>query len=53
MHQIAQKTQVFPEYLIVAENTRSWEGFESVEDVEGDRGGMHSHLRRIYKNNIC
>lgn len=49
MHQIAKKAQVFPELLIVAKNTRSWNGFEKVEDVEGENGGMHSHLREIYK----
>ena len=48
MHQIAEQTQIFPDWLIVGETTDVWDGFDIVEDVKGDFGGMHSQQRKLY-----
>ncbi len=49
LEQIAIRAGVFPEYLFVAENTEPWSGYVRVPDVEGSRGGMHGHLRHLYR----
>ncbi len=49
LERIAQRTNVVTRFLLVADNTEAWEGFERVPDVDGDRGGMHGHRRFIYE----
>lgn len=49
LERIAQRCNVFPELLLVAEHTQAWEGFERVPDVERDRGGMHNERRYLYE----
>lgn len=49
LQRIATDCKVIPQWLLVAENTDAWEGFERVPDVDGDHGGMHGHLRFLYE----
>jgi hypothetical protein len=49
LHQIASECNVFPRWLLVADNTYPWEGFVKVPDVDGNAGGMHNTLRFLYE----
>ena len=49
MEQIAQATQVLPEWLIVGPHTETWPGYQRVDGVESDRGGMHQDQRSLYR----
>jgi hypothetical protein len=46
---IARRCHAVPQWLLVAENTQPWEGFERVPEVDGDPGGMHNTLRFLYQ----
>lgn len=48
LERIAGSCRVFPQWMLVAENTRPWCGFERVPDVAGERGGMHNNLRFLH-----
>lgn len=48
LERIAIGSRVLPSWLLVAENTRAWLGFERVPEVDGDRGGQHAMLRFLY-----
>jgi hypothetical protein len=48
LERIARRCNVVPRWLLVAENTDPWHGFQRV-DVDGDPGGMHHHLRFLYE----
>lgn len=48
LERIAQRCEVLPELLLVAEYTEAWKGFERVPGVERDRGGMHNERRCLY-----
>lgn len=50
LERLARNTGVFPDWLLVADNTGAWEGFEQVPDIDCDHGGMHAHARCLYKN---
>lgn len=45
---VASRCNVFPEFLVVAENTKPWKGYSQVKDIEPDMGGR-SHNRYLYK----
>jgi hypothetical protein len=49
LERIATDCDVVPPWLLIAENTDPWVGFERVPDVDGDRGGMHAHLRFLHE----
>ena len=49
MERIAITTGVFPEYLLVAENTSPWDGYVKVPGIDGSRGGMHHRMRHLYQ----
>lgn len=49
LERIAVRCRVIPRWLLVAENTDPWAGFERVPGVEGDSGGMNHHLRFLYE----
>lgn len=49
LERIAERCEVVPQWLLVADNTRPWKGFERVPNVDCDRGGMHNHLRCLYR----
>ncbi|MBI3147470.1 MAG: hypothetical protein HYZ17_03035 [Betaproteobacteria bacterium] len=51
LERIAQRCGVFPEFLLVAEYTQAWTGFERVPAVERDRGGMHNERRYLFAQN--
>lgn len=38
-----------PPWILVADNTRVWDGYRKVEDVEGDPGGQRHHVRFLYR----
>lgn len=46
---IASRCNALPRWLVVAEHTRAWHGFERVPGVNGKRGGMHNTLRFLYE----
>jgi len=48
LERIARRARVFPDWLLVAENTRAWEAFEQVPGVDGEPGGMHATPRFLY-----
>jgi len=47
LERIAQRTNTFPEMLLVANNTVPWEGYERVE-ARGECGGMGHFVRHLY-----
>jgi hypothetical protein len=49
LEHVAMLCNVIPRWLLVAENTQSWEGFERVPGVGEDRGGEHATLRFLYE----
>ena len=49
LERLAARCNVIPQWLLVAENTEPWAGFGRAPRVEGDRGGMHAHLRFLYQ----
>ena len=49
LERIATRCNVFPRWLLVADNTDPWLGFARVNNVDGDRGGMHNMLRYLYE----
>jgi hypothetical protein len=46
---IAKTCNVFPNLLLVAQNSKPWISFNRIPEVDGDCGGMHGHLRFLYK----
>lgn len=46
---IAIRAGVMPEYLLVAEGTKPWDGYVRVPDVAGSRGGTMARLRYLYQ----
>jgi len=49
LERIAVRSDVMPRYLLVADNTAPWAGFERVPYVDGEPGGMHRHIRYLYE----
>jgi hypothetical protein len=49
LERIAKRCRCSPQYLLVAENTLSWEGYDRIPDLDGDRGGMHGELRFLHR----
>lgn len=45
LEKLARRCGVFPPWLIVAETSRPWEGYDRMPGVDGDRGGMHNDFR--------
>lgn len=48
MEGVAIRCNVFPKWLLVAENTKAWGGYARVPDVRGSNGGTHYSERRLY-----
>jgi hypothetical protein len=56
LQQIASNGNALPRYLLVADGTEPWAGYQRVMDEDGDNvegvtGGMHRNLRYIYQKN--
>lgn len=49
LESIAKNTQVYPRYLLVAEGTDPWDGYERAIDYEGTRGGGNGRIRHLYE----
>lgn len=49
MVRIARETQIFPELLLVSQNTKPWMGYTKVADLEPSIGGMHRQKRWLYR----
>lgn len=49
LEEIAIAQQTYPELLVVADNSRPLKGFTRLMNVAGDPGGMHNHMRYLYK----
>lgn len=49
LESIATRCNVVPRWLLVAINTKPWQGFTPVRDVDGDRGGMYNTLRFLHE----
>ena len=44
LERLAQECEVFPPWLLIAENTEPWDGYEKL-DLQGSKGGAN-HMRR-------
>lgn len=49
MERIASRCDAMPEWLLVARNTKAWNGFEQIHGLIAEPGGMHGHPRYLYK----
>ena len=49
---LAVNQNVFPEYLLCAENTKPWANFTEIRAIEPMPGGEHGHLRRLHKRKV-
>lgn len=49
LDQIASETSTYPEWMLVADNSECWDGYEPVPNLQPTRGGMHSMKRVIYR----
>lgn len=48
LEKVAMRTNVYPEWILCADNTRPWSDYSPVPGVVGDPGGNHNNLRRLY-----
>jgi len=48
LYRIATQQGVLPPWLFVAENSKAWDGYRRVEDVDGSPGGQYSRMRHLY-----
>ena len=46
---IIKESNIRPKYVICADNTQIWNGYNKVEGVNSTSGGMHNNIRFIYK----
>lgn len=49
LEQIASRAGIFPEWLLVAENSESWDGYEAVSNMKATQGGEHGMKRILFK----
>ncbi|MBP9735495.1 MAG: hypothetical protein KBD82_07670 [Rhodoferax sp.] len=49
LDRIAQKCQVFPKFLLVAEGSEPWIGYERMDNLGGSVGGMHGNTRYLHQ----
>jgi hypothetical protein len=49
LDRIAQKCQVFPKFLLVAEGSEPWIGYEKMDYLDGSVGGMHGNTRFLHQ----
>ena len=50
LEKIAQRTNKFPEWLLVAQNSQKWSEYQKINDVNGDSGGEWArHTRKLYR----
>lgn len=49
LERIALGGKILPQWMLIAENTQPWNDFKRVPNLEGDRGGWHNNLRRLYR----
>lgn len=49
LDRIAQKCQVFPKFLLVAEGSKPWTGYEKMDYLGGSVGGMHGNTRFLHE----
>jgi len=49
LERLAICCDVFPQFLLVAENTDAWAGYKLIPAVEGEPGGMHGTIRHLYQ----
>lgn len=49
LERIAIRSRTFPEWLLVAQNTRPWTGFLRIRNMDGHPGGMHRCLRFLFQ----
>ncbi len=47
---IARERRILPAYLLVARNSRPWSGYADTGAI-AEPGGMHAHLRRLFRRN--
>jgi hypothetical protein len=49
LERLAIRCGVYPQFLLVAENTDAWTGYEAVPNAAGEPGGLHGQRRRLYQ----
>lgn len=47
MEGVANITDRKPAYLLAADSTKAWDGYECIPNVDGEVGGMHQHMRHL------
>ena len=48
LERLAERCGVWPDLLLVADNTEPWRSYNDV-GAEADRGGMHAHPRKLFR----
>lgn len=51
LHQIASRRNVFPSFMLVAENSNPWFGYTIIDGLAATKGGMHNGQRFLYTRN--
>lgn len=46
---IIRESNIRPEYVICAKNTRIWDGYSEIQSIEPTHGGMHNSERLLFK----
>ena len=49
LERIAVECNVFPSFLMVAENSKPWAGYSRAANVDGETGGMHGNMRFLHE----
>ncbi len=49
LEKIAKRSQTFPSWLLVGNNTKPWDGFGEVQGAEGDQVDGQGRVRFLYK----
>jgi hypothetical protein len=48
LKKIAERSGVFPEWLMVADNTHTWMGYVKADEVDGIAGGANQRMRHLF-----
>jgi len=48
LEELASTFKIYPEFLMVADNSIPWKGYSKLTSLDGEEGGMHSHTRYLF-----
>ncbi len=52
LENIALGQNAMPKFMLLANNTDTWTGYERIQNVEGYAGGMHGHIRYLHRHRV-